>query len=289
MVEMRAIALLLCGVALRAQAQIPCEEEIRSACPDRPGPEVAGCLKDEREHETKTSISSECTDFIALNVACNGDIRTHCEDAFFSGDTILCLTSWTDQASISDKCASVMKWAIPSKEEDEDAEGATDELGLSKKDYDEKKAWQAARKQGRTAAIEKMKTNDRQKEEDRKEMERLKRESPEEYKQVMAEREFEFKRNEEDKKKHRQREAAMERQRREDAGEPEEDPIEVEKREKREKRARERRAARKGKGPWLKENWLMVVLGSLACLYVIMNVINLFSKDKDKDDDDKDD
>merc|ERR1712151_432510 len=148
-----------------------------------------------------------------------------------TGDTILCLTTWTDQASISEKCTKVMKWAVP---KNEDEETVTDELGMSQQDYEEKKAWQAARKASRTAAIEKMKGSDRQTEEEKKEMERLKRESPEEYKRVMAEKAFERQRNEDYLKRRRQMEAAAERQRRLEAGEPEEDPIEVEKREKRE-------------------------------------------------------
>merc|ERR1711920_66537 len=118
-----------------------------------------------------TVVSSECTDFIALNVACADVIGKSCDDAFFSRDTVLCLGEWNDPASIDSKCANVMKWAIPKKDEDG---GPTDELGMSEKDYAEKKAWQAKRKSERSAAIERMKETDKQKEEDRQEMERLK-------------------------------------------------------------------------------------------------------------------
>merc|ERR1712039_183857 len=152
--------------------------------------------------------------------------------------------------------------------------------GLSKNDYEEKLAWQASRKKQRTAAVERMKQNDRFKEEERLEMERLKREAPEEYKQRLAEQEFEFRRNEEDRKRQRQRAAALERQRREEAGlPPEEDVIEEEKMEKRRARARQKRAAKKES--WLKENWLMLVLGGLFCMFIVMNLINMCSKDKE--------
>merc|ERR1712039_971722 len=106
---------------------------------------------------------------------------------------------------------------------------------------------------------------------------------------VMAEREFERQRNEDYLKRRRQMDAAAERQRRLEAGEPEEDPIEAEKRERREKNRMDRRKAMKKKGPWLKENWLMLVLGGLAVLYVVMNVLNFFTKDKKEEDDDKED
>merc|ERR1712060_851442 len=162
-------------------AEVPCQAEIESACPDRPGNDLAACLKDPSEHERPTTISSECTDFIALNVACKDTIEHFCDNTFFSSDTLLCLTQWTDKQNIPAKCAGVMKWAIPQDQTDNDA-GPTDELGMSEKDYQEKKRWQAERKAARGAAIEKMKESDKENEKERLEMEQLKESHPDDYK-----------------------------------------------------------------------------------------------------------
>merc|ERR550532_1516059 len=105
--------LLLVVLLLRALkgglAAHPCEAEVSSACPDRPPSELAACLKNPQQHEAPTTLSSECTDFVALNRACDEDIRKFCDESFFTDDTILCLKTWTDPESLSSKCASVMK------------------------------------------------------------------------------------------------------------------------------------------------------------------------------------
>jgi len=255
-------------------AQHPCEDEVSSACPDRPGAEVARCLKDESEHERPTVISSDCTDFIALNVACADALGTYCEEAFFSRDTVLCLTSWIDQESLSDKCKSVMKWAIPRKDEAED--GPTDELGMSEKDYEEKRAWQLKRKAERSAAVERMKESDGQKEKKRLEMEKLKKENPEEYKQRVAEEERQFKESQEQKKRDRMLQAALERKRREELGLGSEEEEE----EKEAKKSRGRRKVKVHPTSWLEDNWLPLVLGLLFVTYIFFNVLNFAGKGK---------
>merc|ERR1740129_444116 len=121
-------------------------------------------------------LSSECVDFIALNVACHEDIQQHCDEDFFSGDTVTCLSEWTDKSSISEKCARVMRWAVPEVDEVVD-DGPTDELGMSEKDHEEKKAWNNERRAARKEAIERMKKEDTLKEAERLELERLKRSS----------------------------------------------------------------------------------------------------------------
>lgn len=196
----------------------PCESEVASACPDRPGADIAGCLKDPDEHESPTTISSECTDFIALNKACSAEIQSICDDAFFSGDTVLCLTQWASPDQLSQMCTSVMEWAIPKPDENE--EGPTDELGLSEKDYEEKKEWQRKRREARGDAIErlKMKEADRKKEEDRVALEQFKKQDPEGYAQMITQQKEEKRQQEEFRRIERQRAAALERKRKEELG-----------------------------------------------------------------------
>ncbi|CAE8619188.1 unnamed protein product, partial [Polarella glacialis] len=253
-----------------------CDSEVSSACPDRPGSEMAKCLKDKKEHETATTISSECADFMALNAACAEDITKFCDDAFFSDDTALCLSEWTPQRNLSPKCASVVEWAIPKKEDQSD--GPTDELGMSEKDYREKQEWQAKRKEGRGAAIEKIR-EDKNKE---REMEALKKEDPDAYREVLREQEEAKRSYEEFRKRNRLLQAAEDRERRAESGEKEdheetEDEKKQRKREARLERAREAKRAKEG-------NWLPYVLGGLFAAYIIFNVLNYFGVGSKKDD-----
>mmetsp|Transcript_30088 Transcript_30088/g.82656 ORF Transcript_30088/g.82656 Transcript_30088/m.82656 type:complete len:292 (-) Transcript_30088:223-1098(-) len=211
-----------------ALADHPCEAEVSSACPDRPPSEVGACLKNPSEHENPTTLSSECTDFIALNAACASDIAQFCDSAFFSQDTVLCLTTWVDADSLTQKCASVMKWAIPNADDEEkgNTEGPTDELGMSQKDLEEKKEWQAKRKQARNAAIDrmKMKEADAAKEKERVELETMKRERPDEYARLMELQEAEKRQAQEIKRRERLTAAALERKRKKERGEIEDEP-----------------------------------------------------------------
>lgn len=259
----------------------PCEAEVQSACPDRPAAEIAACLKDPAEHESKTTISSECTDFIALNKACAAEISQHCDDQFFTRDTVLCLTTWTDQSALSSKCSGVISWAVPKKEDDD---GPTDELGLSAKDYEEKRKWQQERKERRGAAVEKL----REEQEDLKATERLDGETEEDYKYRMKELKELQKSREEQKKRERLLKAQQERERRKASGLPEVEDVDEE------KKARTSRKSRETKAP--ERPWLMYGLGGLFVLYVFMNIMNFVGAGKDDDkkkkkskDDDKDD
>lgn len=278
-------------VVAAGDAEHPCEAEVASACPDRPGTEVAKCLKDTSEHERPTTLSSECTDFLALHLACAEALSQHCEEAFFSRDTALCLTSWVDQDTLPLKCRAVMRWAIPREEEDEEAEeGPTDELGMSAKDYEEKRAWQARHKAERSAAIERM--SGAQREKKLKEMERLKEEDPEEYQRVLAEEDRRQKEMEEQLKRDRKLAAALERKRREDLGLPPEDQ---------EPGTGTARRRRKSKLSWfawaklwVKANWLGLVLGIILVCYIFFNVLNIpellgWQKEEDSDDEDSKD
>jgi hypothetical protein len=267
------VVLLAVFLATGALAEHPCHAEVASACPDRPGPEVAACLKDESEHEKPTAISSECTDFIALNVACTEAIGKFCDDAFFSRDTILCLGEWTDQASIDSKCANVMKWAMPKTSDSDEDDGPTDELGLSEKDYAEKKAWQASRKKARTAAIEKLKDDS-----DTEEMELLKKQNPEEYKQRKQEQEDRQKEHEAMRKRERLLQAAIERKQEdedrqagiafEDELSKTDEPTDTKKR-------------RRYVPPAKKGSWLPYILGGLFVAFIFFNVLNFVNKGKD--------
>jgi hypothetical protein len=175
--------------------------------------EIGDCLKDETQHEKPTEISSECTDFMALNSACKEDISTHCDDAFFSDDTAPCLSKWTDQEQIGSKCASVMKWAIAQPEDEEQEDGPTDELGMSDADRAEKAEWQKNRKAIREEAIGRMKMKeiDRKKEEDRVALLKFKEDDPEGYAEMIRQQEEEKRQQAEFKRQERIRAAAYQR------------------------------------------------------------------------------
>jgi len=224
---------------------------------------MAKCLKDKEEHDTPTDISSECTDFIALNVACADDIAKFCDDAFFTDDTMLCLSEWNRQ-NLGAKCAKVVQWAAPQKNVD----GPTDELGLSEKDYDEKRKWQADRKAGRGAAIEKMR-EDKTRED---EMAALQKDDPEAYKLLLKEQEEAKRSYEDQKKRKRLLAAAEERKQREEDGEPEEPEVPEE------KTVKKRRFTK----PAEKGSWLPYALGGCVLAFVLANVINFFTKDKEE-------
>lgn len=254
--------LLLVTPALAGNA---CQAEITSACPERPGSEMARCLKDKDEHDKPTSISSECTDFIALNVACSDDISKFCDDGFFTDDTVLCLSEWTPRENLGTKCAKVVQWAAPGKE----GEGPTDELGLSAQDYEEKRKWQADRKASRGAAIEKMRGDKKEEQE----IETMKKEDPEGYKLLQKEKAEAKKSYEELKKRKRLLAAAEERKQREENGE-EELPDEEE-----ERKSKRRRPIRKTEST----GWLPYALGGCGALFVVMNIVNFFSKEAPKE------
>eukprot|EP00928_Gymnodinium_smaydae_P065654 TRINITY_DN48758_c1_g1_i1.p1 TRINITY_DN48758_c1_g1~~TRINITY_DN48758_c1_g1_i1.p1 ORF type:complete len:286 (-),score=76.03 TRINITY_DN48758_c1_g1_i1:56-913(-) len=203
----------------------PCEEAIASACPERPGAEIAACLKDKEQHDTPTEITSECTDFIAVHRACSEEIENSCDEAYFTDDTLLCLTQWIGDSQRSEKCSSVLAWAAPQHDEEAADEGPTDELGMSEKDHQEKLEWQKERKKVRDAAIERMKMKevDKKKEEDRLALEKFKEEDPAGYAQMMAQQEEEKKQQAAFKRMERQRAAALERKRKQDLGIKEDD------------------------------------------------------------------
>mmetsp|Transcript_155774 Transcript_155774/g.499367 ORF Transcript_155774/g.499367 Transcript_155774/m.499367 type:complete len:287 (+) Transcript_155774:112-972(+) len=272
--------LSLLTLACQCRAQNPCEAEIQAACPDRPGGEMAKCLKDPSEHEKRTEISSECTDFMALNAACAEDIVKHCDDGFFTADTMLCLGQWTPERDLTRKCASVVKWAIPKSGEDE-GDGPVDELGMTDKERREKAEWQANRKAGRSAAVEKLK-------EDRKadkELEDLRREDPVGYALAVKEREEARKSVEELKKRKRLQAAADERQRREEDGGDATGEEEAKERRRQERLEKRRTMLNKDK-----TNWLPYVLAGLLVAFVVFNIVNFFTaKPKKKKGDDSDD
>mmetsp|Transcript_25943 Transcript_25943/g.46898 ORF Transcript_25943/g.46898 Transcript_25943/m.46898 type:complete len:283 (-) Transcript_25943:39-887(-) len=207
-------------------AEYPCEAEIGSACPDSPRSELHLCLKDSSQHDSPTDISSECADFMALNAACAQEIEQLCEEEFYTENTMPCLAKFQDsEEEISDKCQSVMKWALPA-EEDEAVEKVTDELGMSQEDYEEKKEWQAKRKKIREEAVEriKMKEVDAKKEQERRELEQFKEEQPEAYAEMLAQQKEEKRQQDEMKRKERMRQAAIQRKKRTEAGEDEDAP-----------------------------------------------------------------
>jgi len=224
--SMKAVLFLVVGVAL---ADHSCTSEVASACPERPGTDTAACLKDVESHDTATEISSECTDFIAVNTACREDIEKKCDEAFFTDDTVPCLTQWNERDDLTERCQGVLKWAVPEDDDLDDLEEATDELGLTEDEAAEQdKEWKERRKAGRGDAIEllKMKEADRKKEEDRVALEEFKEKDPEGYESFIQQQEEEAKQKKEFARLERMRAAAWERKKREEAGLPAEDEVE---------------------------------------------------------------
>merc|ERR1719310_1240783 len=129
-----------------------------------------------------------------------------------------------------------------------------------------------------------MKESDAQKERDRLEMERLKKENPQEYKIRLEQQELIFKQNEAEKKRERQMAAAIERKRREEEGEPEMDDEAAAEAE-RAKIQRKREIRTKYMGKKDDGSWLPYVLAGLFAAFLFFNVLNFFQKDKDKEDD----
>lgn len=238
-------------------AEHPCTAEVASACADRPGTDTGACLKDPEEHDSPTEISSDCTDFIALNKACADDIEEHCEAGQFADDTILCLTKWAPQDAVSEKCKGVLSWAVPQEEVDDEA--VTDELGMSDEDYKEKKEWQAKRKAARGESIERMKMKDvdRKKEEDRVALEEFAKNDPEGYEQMIQQQAEEAKQQAAFKKRERAQQAAIERAKKKAAGESEEDEDQPK------SRSDKASGKKKNKGSWLSS------LGSLVVLVLV--------------------
>jgi len=217
-----AVALLLSHAA---QADHACSKEVASACPERPGSEVAACLKDESQHESPTELSSECTDFMAMNKACAAEIEQFCEGQFFHDDTLLCLSKWTKPEDLGSQCSTVMAWSVP---EEEEKKVVTDELGMSDADYQEKKEWMKKRAAARGDSIERLKQKevDRKKEEERRAMEDFKNTDPEGYKQEMERKEEDKKQQEAFKRKERARLAAIERAKKvSEGGSEDEEPM----------------------------------------------------------------
>jgi hypothetical protein len=292
MVAMQSLrATLSVGLLLSAPGVLghPCEEAIASACPDRPGSEIAACLKDTEQHEAATVVSSECTDFIAVHTACADEIENLCDEAWFNDDTVACLTEWISESQRSERCSGVLTWAVPEKEEDdEDDDGPTDEIGMSEKDHAEKKEWQAKRKANRDMAAErlKMKEIDRQKEEDRVALEKFKSEDPEGYAAMLQQQEEERRQQAEFKRLERARAAAYERKRREELGITEEDDEAKEKAKKEKQEKKEKKdksppqpdfSAPKSKGSAFAE-----FIGLVVVFGIIGTVLYVYKQGKGK-------
>merc|ERR1712187_311583 len=135
-----------------ATALMACDNEAGQVCPMSIGKEVGECLQDPSKHqitdidgnprelepgEKPLELSDGCKEFIKTNEACNSEIAEHCQGMYYHGDTMLCLTTWTQPEALSDKC----KGSLPAKKED----------GEDKVDA-EKEAWRSQRKAARVQA-----------------------------------------------------------------------------------------------------------------------------------------
>jgi len=206
--------LLVSGFLLfqRSKADHACSAEQATACPDESGAQLGRCLQDPEQHQSPTTISSECSDYIALNQACESDIEKFCDESYFSEDTLLCLTEWTQREDLSAKCRDVLKWVAPQSEVEDEAAGE-EEDGMSETERQEKKEWHEKRKANRGDAVEL-----RRKEEEKAAEQKYAQEHPEEYAEQQRMIEEEKKQKAEIKRRERLAQAAIARKKLIDAG-----------------------------------------------------------------------
>merc|ERR1719488_181866 len=82
------------------------------------GKEIGECLQDPSKHqitdidgnprelepgEKPLELSDGCKQFIKINEACDAEISEHCQDMYYHGDTMLCLTTWTEEKVDAEK------------------------------------------------------------------------------------------------------------------------------------------------------------------------------------------
>eukprot|EP00429_Kryptoperidinium_foliaceum_P047831 CAMPEP_0176107074 /NCGR_PEP_ID=MMETSP0120_2-20121206/53734_1 /TAXON_ID=160619 /ORGANISM="Kryptoperidinium foliaceum, Strain CCMP 1326" /LENGTH=165 /DNA_ID=CAMNT_0017441201 /DNA_START=60 /DNA_END=557 /DNA_ORIENTATION=+ len=153
----KTLSAVLAAASLKvASAVHACDAEQGALCPAEAGAALGTCLKDPSKWESKMEISAACKEFMAINDACAAEIEGSCSGMAYSDDTMVCLTQWTAQDTLSAGCAA----ALPKKEDKEDA--AVDA---------EKKAWREKRKKARKDAqdmMEKEKKKDEKKEKKRR-------------------------------------------------------------------------------------------------------------------------
>eukprot|EP00931_Biecheleriopsis_adriatica_P081895 TRINITY_DN55241_c0_g1_i1.p1 TRINITY_DN55241_c0_g1~~TRINITY_DN55241_c0_g1_i1.p1 ORF type:complete len:199 (+),score=75.23 TRINITY_DN55241_c0_g1_i1:69-599(+) len=163
-------AALLAAAPRGAEALSACDDEAGQVCPMSIGKEIGECLQDPSKHqltdidgnprelepgEKPLELSEGCKEFIQINTACNDEIAEHCQEMYFHGDTMTCLTQWTKPDVLGEGCRA----ALPKKEEEDDKVDA------------EKEAWRAQKKAARKAAmdaIEKEKGGDKKKKKKKK-------------------------------------------------------------------------------------------------------------------------
>ena len=109
---------------MKVKAQMPCDDEYGANCPEEaPGPGLASCLRE-------NNPSEKCLNFLDLQVACEEDLDSaRCTGTAFSADALLCLTSWTPEAELSESC----KAALPKKEEKVEKQYSPEEQERRKK------------------------------------------------------------------------------------------------------------------------------------------------------------
>lgn len=247
------LGFLLCQ---RSEANHACSDEAASACPDESGAQLGRCLQDPEQHQTETTISSGCSDFIALNQACEGDIEKFCDESYFSEDTVLCLTEWTRMDDLSAKCKTVVKWAAPGKDDEGEGEGGEEEDTMSETEKAEKKAWHEKRKANRADAVE-LRRKEEEKEAERKYAE----EHPEEYAEQKRMQEEEKRQKAEIKRRERMHQAAIARKKMIDAGlDPDAPPDD------------QKKAKKGGKGKDGGSSWIKPVASFVAIAAVIGGV-----------------
>jgi len=141
---------VLCVIA---GALSPCDSEAGQVCPMSLGKEVGECLTDPSKQvltdidgnprelepgEQPFELSASCQQFVSINDACAMEIENYCEGNFFHSDTMLCLTTWTKEESLSAECKASLPVHV--KEEDEEVDA-------------EKEKWRAERRNARKQAM----------------------------------------------------------------------------------------------------------------------------------------
>jgi hypothetical protein len=89
-------------LALGVVAQNPCDDAYGAHCPEKSGWSVGECLK---KVEDGNAISEKCAEFINMHDKCKNEIDMHCKGNEYTGDTLPCLTEWTNVDLISVDCA----------------------------------------------------------------------------------------------------------------------------------------------------------------------------------------
>lgn len=120
----------------------PCDDEHGRLCPEHGPTTLGGCLR-----ENRAALSEGCGVWVAMHDACEPELAGYCaracdgETCGFANEAVACLTMWTDQAAIGERCRA----ALPPPE-----------VKVERVRSEKSRARSAARKAAREKAAEKV-------------------------------------------------------------------------------------------------------------------------------------